>query len=210
MKKATLFLSLLLLVACGQDSGQPAGNVIFSDSFVPGQMGLWDIEGDALAQTAVIDEQLVIELSTPHTIQFTTLTAPQFTDFVLEADVRHLRGSDQNSFGLLFRMQSAQEFYRFDITSNGTFMLERRNGDGSWTRFVDDWTPSAAINQGLMSTNHLKVQAVGRDISVYVNDTLLIQISDNTYVGGTIGLDAGTFFTSDLRVAFDNVVVSAP
>lgn len=199
------------LAACSGDAAvAPQVNVLFADSFAPGEMGEWQLEGDALGQTAVLDEQLVIEINQPNTLQFTTLTAPTFSDFVLEVDVRQLRGDLQSSFGVLFRMQGPDQFYRFEITGGGQYMLERRNPDGGWTRFVDDWTEAPAINPGLNVVNRLKVTANGRNIAVYVNDIILQQISDNAYSSGNIALDAGAFAQAGLQVAFDNLVVSEP
>ncbi|MCP5099194.1 MAG: hypothetical protein GY943_26880 [Chloroflexi bacterium] len=207
-------LLMMPLVSCGASSD--FGNigfgedVIFADTFAAGQMGDWVIEGDATGQIAIIDEHLVIEISEPNLIQYSALSAPTFNDFIAEVDVRQIRGDVQSSFGLLFRMQAPNQFYRFEITADGMYMLERHNNDGSWTRFIEDWTDSPAINQGLNVLNTLKVEAVGQNISVYVNDVLLQQISDSSYSGGVLALDAGTFTQPDLQVAFDNFRISQP
>lgn len=198
----------VLMSGCQQSIVPSGATVLFQDSFVPGEMGDWQIEGDASGRTAVVDEQLTIEINAPQTLQYTTLNEPSFTDFTLEVDVRQLRGDPQSSYGVLFRMVSPNQFYRFDITGNGLYMLERRNADGTWTRFVDDWTSSEALNQGINSTNRLKVEARERNINIYANGILLQQFSDNLYPNGTIALDAGTFIAPDLKVAFDNVLVT--
>lgn len=207
-----IICTAVLPAACGGGGAAEIdeSNLLFAETFAPGEMGAWQIEGDALGLTAVIDEQLVIELNEPNVLQFSTLTAPTFSDFVLEVDARLLAGDVQSSFGVLFRMQGPDQFYRFEITGNGQYMLERRNADGTWTRFVEDWTDTPAINPGLNALNRLKVSAVGRNLSVYANDILLHQVSDNAYSSGTIGLDAGTFTQPGTRVAFDNVQVSRP
>lgn len=205
-------IAAIFLAGCGSRAAvdAPPANVLYAESFTPGEMGEWQIEGDALGQTAVIDGQLLIEVNAPNTMQFSTLAAPAFTDFVLEVDARQLKGDLQNSFGILFRMQGPEQFYRFEISGSGQYMLERRNADGSWTRFVDDWTETPAINPGLNVVNRLKVTANGRNINVYVNEILLHGISDNAYSSGTIALDAGVFTQPGLQVAFDNLVVSEP
>lgn len=206
-----LFLiACLPLLGCRQQSGVGASEALFVERFTPGEIGNWHIEGDALSRTAVIDDQLIIEVNAPQTIQFTTLQDQPFDNFVAEVDVRQLRGNLNSSFGILFRMQGPNQFYRFEITGEGNYILERRNADGTWTRFVEDWTPAEAINQGINTTNRLKVTAVDRSITVYVNDIQLTQISDNLYANGTIALDAGTFVSPELKVAFDNFTVSQP
>lgn len=201
---------VLVLAACNRGETVVDADVLFHEEFIAGETADWSLEGDEIAQTAVIDEQLVIEINEANVIQFATLPEPQFTDFVLEVDARLLAGEMENSFGVLFRMQNSEAFYRCEITGNGLYMVERRNADGTWTQFLDDWKESPAINQGLTVPNRLKVVAVGPSISFYVNDLLLEEINDSTYATGTVALDAGTFGPGGVRVAFDNLVVRRP
>jgi hypothetical protein len=184
--------------------------VIFADAFVAGQTGEWLVEGDDAGRTAVLNEQLIINIEEPNLLQYTTLSEPIFADFVLEVDVTQLAGDLESSYGLLFRMQNPGQFYRFDITGSGMYVMERHNGDGTWTRFLDDWADSAAIKQGLTVSNRLKVVAQGPLLSFYVNDQLLQQVNDGSFAAGQIALDAGTFGRGGLEVAFDNLVVRNP
>lgn len=206
-------LAVTLLAACADATGVPGAqgaDVIYADGFVPGETGNWVIEGDNAGQTAVIDEQLVIELDDNHIMQFTTLPDHQFDNFILEVDARLLQGDQGSSYGVLFRMQDTTHFYRFDITGDGLFVVERRDGESGWTRLVNDWTEAPAINQGLNSTNRLKVEALGQTVTLYVNDIQVHQFTDTTYSSGTIALDAGTFVQPQAQVAFDNLVVRRP
>ena len=208
-----LFLGILGMVACADATGVPGASdadVIFSDGFVPGQMDNWVMEGDNAGQTAVIDEHLVIDLADNNIMQFSTLPDQTFDNFILEVDAQLLEGDLGSSYGVLFRMQDTTRFYRFEITGDGLFMVERRDGEAGWTRFVDRWTESAAIKQGLGSINQLRVEALGTNISLFVNDQLVHQFSDTAYSSGTIALDAGTFVQPQAKVAFDNVVVRRP
>ncbi len=210
-----LLLALLLLsglAACGARAAPASSemDVLYRDSFAPGETGPWMVEGDAQGRTAVLDERLIIQIDTPTTMQFATLPEPIFSDFVLQVEARLLAGSLQSSYGILFRMQDATRFYRFEITPDGFYMVERRNADGSWTRFVPDWSVAPAIRQGIGVVNQLRVEAVGSDMRFYVNDTLVQQVTDSQYATGTIALDAGTFGEAGLQVAFDNLLVKRP
>ncbi len=208
-----LWLALLFLAACGgQDAVAPGAapkDALFWDTFMPGETGDWFLEGDDAGGTAVVNQELIISINQPNTLQFSALQEQTFTDFVLEVDARQIAGGPESSFGVLTRMQSNEQFYRFDITGNGLYMVERRNPDGTWTQFLDDWTPSEAINQGFNVPNRLKVTAQGSKMSFFVNDVLLHQIDDVLFLSGGIALDAGTFGQTGLQVAFDNVVVQA-
>lgn len=213
MKLLPVYLLLAwVLSACGaaQESDLTNADVLFHDQFVAGQTGNWVLEGDAAGRASIVSEQLHLQVNTPATLQFATLAEPTFTDFVLEVDARLIAGDLQSSYGVLLRMQDSARFYRFEITGNGLYMVERRNGDGSWTRFVQDWAETTAVNQGFSVVNRLRVEAVGATMRFYVNGTLLHLVTDAQYAAGTIALDAGTFGQPGLEVAFDNVVVKRP
>lgn len=208
-----LGVSLLGLAACANATGVPGASgadVIYADGFVPGDTGNWVIEGDNAGKTSLINEQLVIDLTDNNILQFSTLPDITFDNFILEVDARLLEGDLGSSYGVLFRMQDTTRFYRFEITGDGLYMVERRDGEQGWTRFVDRWTESTAIKQGLGSVNRLRVEALGQTISLYVNDESLYQFTDTAYSSGTIALDAGTFVQPAAQVAFDNLVVRRP
>lgn len=209
-------VSVVVLAACGARPLVPdrpipenlAAGSNYRDGFVPGNTGNWLLEQDELGSTAIANEQLVISVTTPNTIQYTTLKDMTFSDFSMEVDVIQRSGPPESSFGTLFRVQDNQEFYRFDITGNGLYVIERHNGDGSWTRLVPDWMPSPALNQGVNVTNRLRVLATGDTLAFYANDVLLTQLTDATLSGGQIGFDAGTFGGGNLQVAFDNLDIT--
>lgn len=208
--RAFLFTVLLLLAACGggDEAVLQDEDVIFRDEFVPGETGAWLIEGDDVGQTAVINQQLVISIDQPNTMQYTTLQEPVVDNFSLEVDAQQIAGNPESSFGVLARMRGADQFYRFEITSSGLYMAERHNADGSWSQYLEDWTESPAIKQGLNTVNRLKVEANGPSLLFYVNDTLLHEVYDNGVgLEANIGLDAGAFGQTGLQVAFDNVVI---
>ncbi len=213
-------IGLLLLAACGgrslvpgsaapgqgNNAAAPTGPLL--EEFIPGQTGNWLLEGDEASSTAVVSEQLVITVDAPNTMQYATYTDRAFDNFVLEVDAWQRSGAPESSYGVLFRVTEDGQFYRFDITGNGLYMVERRAADGTWARLVREWTPTAAINQGLNVANRLKIIANGPDLSFYVNGILLTQVSDANLTSGAIALDAGSFAGKGLQVAFDNVSVT--
>jgi hypothetical protein len=211
-------VTLAVAAGCGARPLLPAGSDgtraapadgSYQDGFIPGQSGNWVFEQDELGSTGIVNEQLVITVATPNTIQYSALGDQTFGDFALEVDTWQRSGPAESSYGVLFRMQDAGQFYRFEITSNGLYMVERRNSDGTWTRLVRDWTPSTAINQGLNVANRLKIIAAGPNLTFYANDILLTQVTDSGYSGGAIALDAGTFGGGNLQVSFDNLSITS-
>ena len=188
-------------------SAEQPGQVLFRDQFVAGQTGNWHLEQDEVSSVEIANEQLLVNINQSDTVQFATLLDPEFSDFVVEVDGRQRAGAPDSSYGILFRVQDSERFYRFSITANGLYVIERHDADGTWTRLIPEWLPSDAINQGLNVANRLKVIANGPEITVYVNDILLQQVSDSTYPTGNIALSAGTFGNGSLQVSFDDLVV---
>lgn len=217
---ASLLLIILgLLTACGgrpllpTDGGESSSEVnsdgSFQDAFVPGQTGNWVLEQDELGSTAIVNEQLVVTVAAPNTLQYAALGDRVFGDFALEVDAWQRSGPVESSYGVLFRMEDGSQFYRFDVTGNGLFMIERHNSDGTWVRLVPEWTPTAALMQGLNTANRLKIIAAGSNLTFYANDVLLAQITDSTFSTGSIALDAGTFGGGNLQVSFDNLTITS-
>lgn len=213
MKKFIIALTLsLALVSCSDMQINIPGiaKPLFRDEFVLGETGSWNLESDDSGSTTIVPEQLLIEVNNPHLVQYATLQEPVLTDFSLEVDGRILSGSPRSSYGVLFRMQDPQQFYRFEITGDGTYILERHDAGGSRTLFMGDWRDADSINQGLNMANRLGIEADGPNISLFVNDVLLEQVVDDTYPSGYIALDAGSFDVVPVQVAFDNLVVFPP
>jgi len=221
LRAVPFLLLLVLLAACGGRPIIPTGisatqgdtsgnrNADVSEAFVPGKTGNWLLEQDDVGSSAIVNEELVITIAAPNTMQYAALDGATFSDLALEVDVAQRSGPADSSYGVLFRMEDDQQFYRFDITGNGLYVIERRNSDSTWTRLTPDWTPTTALNQGLNTVNRLKVIAAGPDLTFYANDVLLTQLSDPTFSSGGIALDAGTFGGGNLQVSFDNLAVTA-
>jgi hypothetical protein len=187
-----------------------AADILYVDEFTPGETGKWQLEGDEQGQVTFQNEQLVIEVNQPNTVQFVTLGEHSFSNFALEVDATLAAGGTESTYGVLFRMTGPDQFYRFDVTGSGLFTIERYDASSGWTRLSEDWVESEHIATGVGATNRLGVLAIGGTISFYANGNLLLQVADGRYSGGNIGLDAGTYGQTGLRVAFDNLVVSQP
>jgi hypothetical protein len=210
----TSILTALILAGCSQQPSTTAtatpDDVLFFDNFSVGTSGNWQTEADEAGRTAIENGQMIVAVNAENTLQYTTLRDETFGDFILEVEVAAIEGAAENSFGILFRMQNPSEFYRFDITGDGKYMVERSDAGEIWTRLLDDWTASESINQGLSSINKLRIEALGSELTFYINDIEVHQLQDTQYSSGNIALDAGAFGQSGVTAAFDNIVVQSP
>jgi hypothetical protein len=125
-----------------------------------------------------------------------------FTDFVLEVDATQDEGPSNNSYGILFRSEDDEHFYRFGISGDGFYFLDKSVGN-EWVP-ITDWTESPYINRG-QASNHLKVTCAGPQITLHVNDQHLATVTDDSYDHGDIGLFAASFAEPNVHVTFDNL-----
>jgi hypothetical protein len=135
-----------------------------------------------------------------------------FSDFAAEVQVRFETDVESVGGGLVWRLQipnSAAEYYCFNISSTGGYVLKKRV-DGEW-QFLIPFTASPHINAGI-ATNNLKVVAAADLISIYVNDQHLADFTDSSLSEGKIGLWAEAVGgpSTTTRVVFDNLRIYAP
>lgn len=208
MKRSFLLFAFLILtlLGCG-------GKMIVQDNFSAENKDLWVLEEDGYGRSVITDGRLILQVNEPNQMQYATLKklAP---DFLMSAEGMILAGSPNSSYGLLFRVQDGGAFYRFDITGNGSYIIEKHTANGEWQRLTDtqNWKKSTAIRTGLNAMNKLQVNGKGTTFTFSVNDVLLERYEnfDNSYGAGMLAVDAGTFARGGLQVAFDNVVVREP
>ena len=212
MNRGLYLMGLIwLLVACRTaPAGAPPSAILFSDSFTAGSIGPWLLESDEQGQTIIADGRLVIALDSLNLVQYTALGDLNFSDFNLTIETSQTAGNPNSSYGLLWRMNGPNQFYRFEINSVGLYLVERRNSDGTIGDLSVGWQPASALLTGLNVTNRLRLEAIGSQMKFYVNDQLIYEIADGTYQQGGIALDAGTFGEGGLQVMFDNLVIAKP
>lgn len=184
-------------------------DAFIQDSFSDASVGNWRLESDRSGENRIEDGQLKIVIDQPQTVQYATLEAQTFSDFAVEVETIQLTGSPNSSYGILFRLSPEAGFYRFEITSNGLFVVEKHTLDGT-ERLSDDWEEAPAILPGLGQVNRLKVVASRSSLEFYVNNFLVKTVEDGTFQSGNVALSAGTFSQIGLEVAFDNLVIFGP
>jgi hypothetical protein len=126
-----------------------------------------------------------------------------FSDFALEVTGWQVDGPP-GKYGLIFRLEDDDNFYRFGVTNDGLYSVRERLGD-EWYEFVE-WSYSPAIEKG-QQANRLKVVAIGERMAFFVNDEHLITVRDESFSTGDIGVFGATFDEPGVHVAFDDLTV---
>ncbi|MFK7801603.1 MAG: hypothetical protein AB8G95_08235 [Anaerolineae bacterium] len=196
-----LLVTLLLITGCTE-------RVVVEDKFDGRSPLVWKLESDEQGQTAIQDGQLTFSIPAAGVARYVAAEGLIVGDFVAQVEVMQLAGSKNSGYGMVFRMQdvlsTTPQFYRFDITGNGRFMVEKRTAENGWERLTDGWQDTTLLLTGFDNRNLLKVEAQGSDLGFFINGFEVFSVNDSTYSSGGFGLDAGTFDQGGLVVAFDN------
>jgi len=173
----------------------------FSDSF-----GGWDDAFDTYTRKVYGNNRYQIEVTTSNLVAW-GLANRDVADFEIEVEARQEDGDSAASYGLLFRFQDRENFYRFDVSGDGFFLLSKFI-KGQWVTLVD-WTESEFINPG-SNGNLLKVTAFGPSISIWANGQQLAAVTDDSLDHGNFGLFVGTFAEPYTWVSYDNLKLWTP
>jgi hypothetical protein len=133
----------------------------------------------------------------------------QFTNTRIEVDASKIAGPDDNDFGIICRFQDENNFYFFEISSDGYYGIGKYINNQLTLLNNTKMQASEIIHQGNAS-NHLRADCDQSNLVFYVNGQKLAQISDNDFKSGDVGLIAGTFKTSGTDILFDNFTVMKP
>jgi len=192
--------------ATGQDTSAALAKLtlIYSDDFNDSETGWGEVfEPDTVRQYGGSRYHIIAKENDVFTW---SKSGRDFTDFVLEVAATQDQGPSNNGYGVLFRSKDDEHFYRFGISGDGFYFLDRFVGD-DWVPVID-WTESPYINRG-QASNRLRVTCAGSQITLHVNDQHLASVTDDSYDHGDMGFFAISFAEPNVHITFDNLKVWA-
>jgi hypothetical protein len=191
--------------AVALDGSEEEFILVYDDDFSDPSSG-WDDAFDRYTTKQYGNNKYYVEITTSNLVAW-GLANRKVADFRIQVDAAPEEGPNNNGYGILFRFQDRDNFYRFDISGDGFFLLSKFH-NGEWVTLVP-WTATSAVNVG-HNTNRLAVEAVGSQIRVYANDDLLAEVEDDTLDEGNFGFFASTFSEPNLTVSFDDIILWMP
>jgi hypothetical protein len=219
LSRKGLWLLLIALAmvsaACGATESEPdacdAPGILFFDDFNGEQDCGWAVYSRGGGAAAIENAAMQLTVNQPGQIWWTNPTR-NFDDVVITAEARQVSGPNNNAYGLICRYQNEENFYVFLISGDGYYAIGKyQSGVEAVTYLTENgqFQLSDAINTGIAS-NELRVTCTGNQLSLEVNGSPLISVTDPTFVTGDIGVAASTLETGTGVIEFDNVQVTAP
>ena len=185
----------------------PSGGVLFKDDFSDLNSG-WMQGEDEFGKTEYIDGSFRILVTSAVTGK---VSIPRlfFTDVVIEVDATKIAGPDDNDYGVICRYQDENNFYFFEISSDGYYSIGKYKDNQLQLIGMEKMQTSDVIRQG-QASNQIRATCLGSSLSLAVNGHKLIEVEDIDFIAGDVGLIAGTFETPGTDILFDNFKVLKP
>lgn len=185
------------------EMGPGVGEVIFEDDF--GSTGTWQLSQSANGTVALGQNELTIAIVQPRAYLFSTRTEPTFGNFYVEITTSPNLCAGIDEYGLLFRVRSIGDFYRYSLSCDGQVRLDRVVGGTAGS--PQPWLASASVPRGAPSSSRLGVWAVDRDLRFFINDEFQFAVSDSYHGSGILGVFARSAGENAVTVSFSNLKV---
>jgi hypothetical protein len=149
--------------------------------------------------------ELTIAIVQPKTYLFSTRTEPSSSNFYVEITASPNLCVGLDEYGLLFRIRSIGDFYRYSLSCDGQVRLDRVVGGTAGS--PQPWLVSASVPRGAPSSSRLGVWAVGRELRFFINDEFQFAVSDSYHGSGLFGVFARSAGENAVTISFSDLKV---
>jgi serine/threonine-protein kinase len=133
-----------------------------------------------------------------------------YADASLSVDARLTAGDGESYFGLLCRIQDADNFYYLVVRPDGYFTIGIYQDGQFNTLLPGGWTYSSAV-AGIEDVYRLRADCRGDSLSMYLGEALLGQAQNSAFSSGRVGLALAAIGNeAQLEIDFDEFTVRAP
>lgn len=212
-----LFILFAALVSC---SGNPLSgffsspspenqnqDILFSDDFSNPGSG-WDRQRNADGITDYQNGQYLIEVDRANYDYFSNPSV-NLSDVRIEVEASNSGKVTDNEFGIICRSVGKNDFYAGLISSDGFYGIFKVKGGDYQLLGMEVMAKSAVIKSG-SEKNRLRLDCIGKEIRLFVNNVQVDVRQDGDFTKGDIGLLAGAYQVSGVKILFDNLVVRKP
>jgi hypothetical protein len=185
-------------------SPEPVGGDLLA-SFDFSSPGIWGVDETDEYTIAVAGGTMNITVKQPDRWTL-TIAGIQADDFLAEVTATVSACSADDSYGLLFRLVDASNFYYFGLGCGARYRV-RQYQDGVWHELVEWTAAEEAFLTGEGAENRLAVRAVGDRFQFFANDQYLGDASDSSFAVGRFGLFVSSSTAGGIAAKFDNLQV---
>lgn len=179
------------------------GEILFTDDF--SSPGSWSLSQTTQGSAALGHNELTIAIQEPRTYIYSVRGEPVLGDFYLEITASPTLCRETDEYGVLLRLTSPGDFYRFSLSCDSQVRLDRLvNGVASSPQ---PWMFSGVIPPGAPNIARLGVWAHGKEMRFFINDQFQFTVSDPLLPSGNIGVFARSAGDYAVTVSFSELIV---
>lgn len=207
-----LLIGIFVLTACGKDEPERS----LSDIEVAETGITIDFSNTEVFETGLFEDGASLTIADSQYLIHTTNTEGNrylvgiggeelsgLKNVTVEVEVQVQEGRTDNWFGVMCRVNEANEGYAFLVGTDGFWAIARV--DKTSLDFLENWRETDLIKQG---RNTLNAYCINDYLALYINGNFVGDHKDNLFEqAGNIGLIAGGAQSNAVTVAFDNLVV---
>ena len=179
------------------------GDVTFRDTFSSGEE--WTLPLNSRGQINVSGGELNVIINEPSTYLRGYRQKPDLTTFFAQITASPNLCAGRDEYGLLFRVQGGETYYRFALSCDGRVRLEKIIAGSVFT--LQPWMRSASVAIGAPSESTLQVLADNQEIRLFIDGALQFSVKDSEIQRGSLGVFARSTGETALTVSFSDLVV---
>lgn len=179
------------------------GPVILQDDF--SSPGSWTLGQTSSGNIALGLNELTIAIAEPKAYDYSVRQEPVFNNFYLEITANPMLCQGEDQYGILIRMSSPGDFYRYSLSCDGQVRLDRVvQGAASSPQ---PWISSGSVPPGAPITARLAIWARDDEFRFFINDQYQFTVKDPILQSGNIGLFARSMGETAVTVNFSDMIV---
>lgn len=186
-----------------EDYKTDLGEIIFSDYFSSAED--WQLSKTGAGSVALGKNELTIAIHEPQAYLSSERDQPVLSDFYAEIKANPTLCRGQDEYGMLFRVASSSDFYRFSLSCDGQVRVDRVIGGAASS--PQPWTFSGVVPPGAPSISQIGVWASNEEMRFFVNDAYQFSINDPMLASGRLGVFARSAGELAVTVNFSDLVV---
>ncbi len=180
-------------------------DVLFNEDF-EGSGGAWPARSEETYAFGIRNGMFRIFVDT-FFVDIWTVRARDYPDVRLEVDLARAAGPEGAYAGLVCRFQNNANYYAFVLDGAGAYRIFRKSGGVSTD--LEEAGSSVSVLSG-EAINKLRADCVGDTLTLSINGQMLVQVQDDVFENGQVGLVAGTLEDPGVEVFFDNFIIANP
>jgi LysM repeat protein len=182
----------------------PAGRLILQESFAT--TGIWFTADHDRFWIDYVDDGYRI-YNDFYNSYVSSVRTFDLADVYVEVDAVRIAGPETGYYGVVSRWEDIHNYYAFVISSDGFYGIVRVE-DGQPQFLAQGLDRSGLIN--LNDSNRIGGAIEDKTLTLYVNGEALLQVEDETFETGAVGLMVGTRPVAGVEVHFDDLHLYLP